>query len=271
MRLEYKTLKLAGHGNRENTRRLATMWERFQWPEKRLKTMGPFLEMALWKDKSRRIIDHAGGIGTESIYLLEKGYCLDCTNEIDPYFSKIAEERAKQGGFRLNIAHYNWLEYHKHFRKKSFDAGINVGSNHGYFSTAEELGEALDNLCWVLSPGGVYVADTRNTEYIWHEREKILGGNFRYSANYVYCENGVVGIPVRISDGTYDMEYTDVTTGKKAHICNLGLTLGLQKDLEKRFEKVFLFSDFKPGYDSRADFFQFVCACRVQKTAVPVK
>lgn len=93
------------------------------------------------------------------------------------------------------------------------------------------------------------------------EKEKILKGKFRYSGKYVYCGKKVHAKPIEITENKAVMEYSRGAANKKAYLALYPFKKGeLKKLLKKtRFRKITQYSDYKKGFNPKADFYTYVC------------
>lgn len=246
--------------NSGNSKIIAGMWNDFVNAKKRMQSEGPFLLEHL--GMRRRVFDACLGTGADSIFLLKNGYGVT-SNELDRHFIPRAVENSRKEGVRLDVVSHDWRELTVHLATESFDAVICLGNSLTYlFDRADQL-RALRNFFSIMEEAGVLLLDVRNYEYMLREREAILGRReFRYSGRYVYCGTDKVQVlPVEITSGRIRLEFLHLQTRKKGHLLvypfGLDELRGLLKDAG--FSGVSLFSDYRPGFDSSADFYQFVC------------
>ncbi len=240
----------------ENSRKLAGMWGAFIGWDKRLHAEGPFLLEQLGKRGCRRVFDAALGDGAVSIFLIKNGFEV-VSNELDSEFRKVAMENARREGIRLDVTEHYWQDLHRHFRGGSFDAVICEGNSLCCEPSNKGRKKAVQNFHYLLEKGGMLDIDERNFGYILGQREEILGGNFRYSGNFIYCGERIHALPVKISGREVVMQYTDETGGKRGYLSIYPFKGGELVSLLRSsgFSSVESFSDFKPGFDPNADFF----------------
>ncbi len=262
--MKYKYI--AGHPenfntNSRNSKIAAGMWDDFVNAKKRMESEGPFLLGHLGK-RHQRVFDACLGTGADSIFLLKNGYDVT-SNELDRHFMRRAVENSRKEGVRLNALRYDWRELAAHLATKKFDAVMCLGNSLTYLFKRMDQFVALRNFFKILKDSGVLILDTRNYDYILDERQSILeNGNFRYSGNYVYCGiDKVHAAPVQISENGVLLEFTDLQTGKKAHLAVYPFRRRELHDLlaDTGFASISLFSDYRPGLNPNADFYQFVC------------
>lgn len=245
----------------ENSRKLAGMWGAFVDRDRRLLTEGPFLLEQLGKRGCRRVFDAALGDGAVSIFLVKNGFEV-VSNELDSEFRKVALENAGRDGIRLNVTAHYWQDLHRHFGQGSFDAVICEGNSLCCEPSPKGRRKAVQNFHYVLGQEGMLEIDERNFGYILGQRETILGGNFRYSSNFIYCGGRIHALPVRILDREVVMQYTDEKDGKRGYLSIYPFKEGELVSLLRSagFSSVESFSDFKPGFDASADFHMHVAA-----------
>lgn len=242
-----------------NSRKLSSIWGDFINWDKRLETEGPFLLSQLKRHGCRRVFDAALGEGVVSIFLLKNGFDV-ISNELDPEFRKRAAANAKREGVVLDIRSHFWQDIHKHLKKETFDAVICDGNSLCCENRASGRQAAVRNFHLILRKGGILEVDERNFDYIIRNRTEIMGGNFRYSGNFIYCGDRIHAIPVRIATSNVIMQYTDIASGKGGRLRIYPFKDGELVSLLKteNFHSVETFSDFKPGIDLTADFFMHV-------------
>jgi SAM-dependent methyltransferase len=242
-----------------DSRILAGMWNDFVNAKKRMESEGPFLLRHLSSHKN--VFDAALGTGADSIFLLDKGYAVT-GNEIDRHFRTIAMKNLRQANLFMPITKYDWLNLDAKTEKGSFDAVLCLGNSLTYLFERYAQFRALSNFAKILKDGGVLILDVRNYEYMLENQRDILtNGGFRYSGNYVYCGiDSVHAKPVAISDSEITMEYEHITTRKKAYLYLYPFRLTELHGLlaVAGFSVIRVFSDYVPGLDRDADFYQFV-------------
>lgn len=243
-----------------NSQNLVSMWSDFIDWEKRRKGEDGFLVKQLKKHNCRSVFDSCLGDGADSIYLLKQGFDVT-SNEIDTVFSKKAKENAKKYGVELKITDYDWRELDKNRQQSAFNAISCMGNSFTYIFDKKDQHKTLKNFYRLLTDGGILIIDERNYQYMLDNRKDILNGNFRYSKKYVYCGDDVICIPTIIEDNKIKLTYTDTKTKKTAKLIGYPFKKGelLRLLKEVGFRNIEMFSDYKPGFDSKADFYQYVC------------
>ena len=249
--------KARGNYNSED---IVSLWTDFIDWEKRRAGEGGFLANVLRKNGCHKIFDASLGDGVDSIFLIKEGFEVT-SNEIDKVFMGRAKENAEKEGIDLNITSYDWLELEDYSERGSFDAVICMGNSITYLFEEDNQLKVLRNFCGLSRDGGLLLIDERNYQYMLDNRREILGGDFRYSGDFVYCGEKVHGRPVEIGEELVKMEYTDTRNQKVGHLCLYPFRKGELKSLLDKtgFKKIEQYSDYSGSYTSEADFYQYVC------------
>ncbi|MCR4368729.1 MAG: class I SAM-dependent methyltransferase [archaeon] len=241
-----------------NSMALVDMWADFiDWKKRRQGEDG-FLKKTLLENNCQRIFEACLGDGCDTIYLLKEGFEVT-SNDLDLLFIKKAQENARREKVKLNITSYDWRELGKHF-EKSFDAVICLGNSLTYLFDEKDRLKTLTQFRKMLVNGGILIIDERNYQYILDNNKAILKGDFRYSANYVYCGNKVHGTPIEITPEKVVFEYSDTARKRKARLELYPFKRGELLNLLKKagFKKISQYSDYKKTYSKNADFYQYV-------------
>ena len=252
-------------------RALAANWEEFISPSDRLKLEGPFLLDILEPYKNGRILDGAAGIGCESIYLNEKGFNI-FPNEIERELREIAENIAKKRGIPQAILQYDWKSIGDEISTPYFEAMLVLGNSLCLVLDAEDRRHCLEQFVKVIKPGGMFVVDERNFPYIIENKKHILKNpvkNFRYSREAMYCERSIRGVPYNIGDDKVTFIYfkngrevKNLDEARENRVGYLEMYPFKKGELaqlleECGFARVQKYSDFKKGYNDKADFFTY--------------
>ncbi len=243
-----------------NSKALVEMWKDFIDWDKRRKGEGDFFLKQFKKHNVKKVFDSSLGDGVDSIHLIKKGFDVT-SNEIDETFLNKALENAKRDGVNLKVTKLDWRKLDEKNVENSFGAVICLGNSLTYIFDEKDQLKTISQFKRILKPGGILVIDERNYQYILDNREEILKGNFKYSGKYVYCGEFVHGRPIEISDKKVKFEYTDERDGKKGYLVLYPFKRGELSSLLVRsgFNSVEQFSDYKPGFNPEADFYQYVC------------
>ena len=243
-----------------NSKTLVEMWGDFIDWKKRRKGENGFLKKILEKNNARDVFESCLGDGCDSIYLIKEGFEVT-SNDLDVEFIKKAQENARKENVKLNITSFDWRELEKHFEKEKFDAVLCLGNSLTYLFKKPDRLKTLKQFYKILKKGGVLVIDERNYQYFLDNKEQILGGNFIYSGKYVYCGNKVHGKPIEIKKNKVVMEYADTLRKKKGHLTLYPFWKGEMLLLLKTagFKEIAQYSDYKKGFNQKADFYTYVC------------
>ncbi|NBC06552.1 MAG: methyltransferase domain-containing protein [Bacteroidetes bacterium] len=145
---------------------------------------------------SARILDLACGKGRYSRHLASKGYEVV---GVDLSPKSIAEAK-RLDGERL---HFYVHDMRESLPEKNFDYIFNFFTSFGYFDTEEEDLQTLQHVREGLKPGGTFVLDFFNAQYVQQqltgrERKTVEGVNFDL---YKRIEGGKVVKTIHFVDG----------------------------------------------------------------------
>lgn len=228
--------------------------------KRRRKGEGGFLRKVLESHSCRKVFNSCLGDGCDSIYLLKEGYDV-LSNDLSVAFIRKAQENARRHSVKLAVTGHDWRELERHFPEGAFDAVLCLGNSLTHLFRHKDQLATLRNFRHILRRGGILLIDERNYQYILDKRKEILEGNFKYSYKYVYCGKKVIGYPVKISPRKVVFEYLNKGNGNTHHLelypFRRGELPGLLK--EAGFSEVTQYSDYKKGFNSRADFYTYVC------------
>lgn len=257
-----ETSELAEYAeSEENSRIRAEIWGDFVgWDERRRGENG-FLINQLKNHHARTVLDVALGDGVDTIYLLKQGFEVS-SNEVDPAFRQKAVENARREGFSIVPATLDWRRLGQEYPENSQDAIICLGNSLTCLFGRENQLYALRQFHRVLAPGRVLLIDERNYRRILDNREDAMSGKLHSSGKHLYTGTAMVGARfLEIGDEQIIIEYEHKGSGKKAYYkvypFKKGKLFGLLK--EAGFSKIKKFSDYEPGVNSDADFYQYVC------------
>jgi SAM-dependent methyltransferase len=190
---------------------MAEAWSDYVDAPRRLATLGPFLTQILAEFGSRaRILDAAAGIGTDSLWLLQNGFTDVTSNEIEPAFESLMLENFRAAGYSgPQTLHTDWRELSLHYPAPVFDVVLVLGNSLCLVDDTADQHACLEQFYSVLRPGGMFVVDERNWEYLMREREAIQRdpiANFT-SPRVMYCGELVRSYPKPISDHTVTLTF----------------------------------------------------------------
>lgn len=249
---------------------LSEHWDQYVNCPKRLEKEGPFLSEILnsiMQDKPRNkvhVLDAAAGIGCETAFLLKEGYRVT-SNEIDRKLVNILfENLSQEQRAKVDITTYNWIQMSLRFGNNKFDAILVLGNSLCLIHDEETRKDCLEQFYGILNPGGKLIIDQRNFEKILANTPDVLNMNYFYqeaiySGRYMYCGTKVKGWPSKLNGNIITFSYgpdPDHVYG------NLEMYVlkndDLLEHLRTKFVNIEVYSDFKSGLDTKADFFTFV-------------
>lgn len=235
--------------------KLLRMWEKAT-PWKVRKESTEFLISQLRKNQCKNVYDLCLGGGIEAVALALNGFNV-FGNEIDPRYTKIADDKAKKQGIDLILTAYDWRELPS---TPKFDSAIMWGNSLIYLEKEKDRRIALNKVYSLLNEKGLFIIDHRNFDYILKEREDALRDKFRYSGKHLYEIDRVNVYPIEVTDNSVLFEYFDRETGEKDYISHYPLKEEETKRLliETGFRKVETFYDFQQEKPEHYDFVQHV-------------
>jgi len=180
---------------------------------------------------------------------------------LDEIFIKKALENAKKHNVKLKIFELDWRDLTKEISEQSFDAVLCLGNSLTCLFGHENQIAALKQFYLILKEKGILIIDERNYQYILDNREEILKGNFCYSGKYQYCGQYVHSRPIEIEDDHIRSILWDERTNKKAYFVAHPFKRGELKNLLEAvgFRKILQYSDYRLKYNTKADFYSYVC------------
>ncbi|HTT95467.1 MAG TPA: class I SAM-dependent methyltransferase [Solirubrobacterales bacterium] len=187
-------------------RELAEEWINYLDPESRSSSgVGTFLSDVL--SGRRFILDAAGGIGADSVYLLSKGYHVT-TNEVDELLRAQAEQYASSQQVRLNMIGLLWEDLPEQLRgNMKFEAILCLGNSLCLVDDTRSRVECLRAFRSILVDGGILVIDERNFQLMLDNAHSIEADpieNFPASTrgDVMYQGKKVRGYPAHIDRAT---------------------------------------------------------------------
>lgn len=208
------------------------------------------------------VFDGCLGSGWETIHYAQHG--LKVTgNDLDTDFIRMACANADSNRVDFRATNFDWRDLYRHFEAEAFDGISCTGNSLTYVFGRKQQLLALANFYHLLPKGGVLIVDERNYKYILDNRREILdNGNFRYTKKTLYCGPKVHGHPAEITDDYVLMQYDHVDYPGEPGYLKLYPFKGGELQallLETGFGRVYMFSDYRPGYHEDADFHHYVC------------
>ena len=241
---------------------LALRWDDYVDCRKRLLLEAPFLKNVLGENHNIRILDAAMGLGCESIYLAKEGYNNICGNEIDSRLLLQANRKAERLHVPLPTSQYYWEELADRYVPESFDVILMLGNSLCLINNPKTQLLICNNIFNILSKNGKFIVDQRNFNYMFDERNRILNGEYKYSAKYMYCESSIRGIPIIIEKGRVRLECIDKKT--KDILGFFDMFPFLDDELERLtiaagFKDIQTYYDFKISKKNPWEFKTLVC------------
>lgn len=187
-------------------RELAEEWINYVDPKTRSsEAVGEFLNHAL--TGKRFVLDAAGGIGCDSVYLLSKGFHVT-TNEVDELLRAQAEKYASSQNFRLNMIGLLWEDLPDQLPgNMQFEAILCLGNSLCLVDDTRSRVQCLKAFQSILVDGGVLVIDERNFQLMLdnaHSMEADPITNFPAArhGDVMYRGRKLRGYPAHIDKGT---------------------------------------------------------------------
>ena len=121
-----------------------------------------FMERALALAPGSRILDLCCGHGRHALLLAGRGYSLTGVDFSDRAL-RLARRRAQRAGLPVR-----WLkrDMRRIAFREEFDAVVNVFTSFGYFESDAENEDVLRRVAAALRPGGCFLIDHINREYL---------------------------------------------------------------------------------------------------------
>lgn len=217
--------------------------------------------IGLGMDNELRVFDSCLGLGFNAIKLAKQGYDVR-GNEIDPVFARGVRDKLKQEGLDIHVTEFDWRELTDSVPKESQDSVLCLGNSICYLFDSESQRKALKNFYDFLKEDGALLIDERNFQYMHDHVQEIRDGSFTFPGKYGQAGTSVhTAEPIEITEDYLQIKFT---TPDKEKIAVLAFypfkrhqLLGLLR--ETGFSKIEMYSDYTPGYNSEADFYQYVC------------
>ena len=121
-----------------------------------------------------RVLDSACGIGADALALARRGFNVTAS---DASASMVAEarRRSKAFGVEIEITQSSWPELPDRVCGP-FDLVLCLGNSIVHTGTRSNMISALTGIKQVLGPQGILVVDSRNWEYLYASRPRIVPG-----------------------------------------------------------------------------------------------
>jgi 2-polyprenyl-3-methyl-5-hydroxy-6-metoxy-1,4-benzoquinol methylase len=146
-----------------------------------------------------RVFDASAGVGVESVALQQKGYDVT-SNEIDWTLMRQARAyAAEQGVGTMPMTSYDWRHLETEIEPATYDVVLCLGNALACLLDPEEMKKCLRGFRSILKDGGMLILDERNYRDMISRREEMLGSEFRFNGNVVYCSDDISAKPQSIS------------------------------------------------------------------------
>lgn len=121
-----------------------------------------------------RVLDSACGIGADALALARRGFNVTAS---DGSASMVAEARRRcvQSGVEMDITQSSWQDLPERV-PGAFELILCLGNSIVHTATKSKMISSLEGIKQVLGPEGVLVVDSRNWEYLYETRPRIITG-----------------------------------------------------------------------------------------------
>jgi SAM-dependent methyltransferase len=121
-----------------------------------------FVEDTLDLKPSSSILDLCCGTGRHAVLLAKRGFEVTAQDLSESYLER-ASQAAEAAGVGLSVAHSDMRSIPF---EAAFDAVINMFTAFGYLESEEEDGKVLREIAKALKPGGRFLLDLLNREWV---------------------------------------------------------------------------------------------------------
>ncbi len=121
-----------------------------------------FVVQALELHPQASLLDLACGHGRHALPMAQKGFAVTGL-DLSAYHLRVARKAARQAGVRLRLVQSDMRDIPF---QAEFDAVINMYTAFGYFETDEEDFRVIEAVSGALKPGGRFLIDTINREWL---------------------------------------------------------------------------------------------------------
>jgi len=264
---------------------LASRWEEYVYPDRRVKNLKPFLDQVLSAKKGEEILDAAVGVGCEIVMLRNDGWRVR-GNEFEESFRRVARKYGANHAIAgLELDGSDWTQLRGVYGPDRFGAVLVLGNSICLLPTIGAIKRAIQEFYGVLKPSGILVVDERNFT-------RILASESQYADNptagssrrrVMYCGTTVRGCPVDIDaagkrviwacyeNGSGDVSWSSLqkkTIGEfELYAFDEGELTGILR--ECGFTDVTLYSDLSrtPGRSEDAAFITYVATKPARPTS----
>jgi len=168
-----------------------------------------------------------------------------------------ARKNAERAGVGLRCYNVDWLDLSV---PNHYSAVLCVGNSLTYLFEKQKQMKDLSNLSSQLQGGGTFIIDERNYQYMF-DTKRNMPDDFEYFGKYKLSQDDVRLTPIFIKNGEVGMRARSQESGNtldmKFYSFKRNELLGLLR--ETGFRAIEQFSDYEPGFNAYADFYQYVC------------
>lgn len=186
-------------GWKQYSKKKVQLWDDFiDWDRRKAGESRFFVEM-LRKHNVTKILDIACGSGYDSIRLSKEGFIVKSCDG-SKVMIRMARENAKANGVRLDVCQCDWRNLVEKFHER-FDAVICLGNSFTHLFSAPDRRSVLNQIYFLLNPGGVLIIDQRNYDYL-------QAHGYKSKHKYVYCSKNFTVDIVKNEKSLIKVRYT---------------------------------------------------------------
>jgi SAM-dependent methyltransferase len=134
-----------------------------------------------------RVLDCACGIGADAIALVRRGYNVTASDGSANMVTE-ARRRSRQFGIEINMRQSSWQDLPERV-PGAFELALCLGNSIVHTETKSNMIASLEGIKKVLSPGGVLVIDSRNWEYLYQSRPRIITNGHVIERQGIRCSS----------------------------------------------------------------------------------
>ena len=166
------------------------------------------IEQTIGRDTDRRVLDLGCGSGRHAISFARRGY-KDVTG-VDLSSTLLNEAKVSADALGLDV---RFIERDmRELPSETFDLVVNLFTSFGYFDKDEENALVIANVASHLNPGGYFVIDFLNSQFVREHLvahdERVLPGGARLEQSR-WIENGRIEKRLLIRNGLEAQEYIE--------------------------------------------------------------
>jgi glycine/sarcosine N-methyltransferase len=194
-------------------------WDELVDCRARMQRLGPFLLKQLQALRGCVVLDAAVGIGCELPYLLRRGFVV-IGNELQPEFRHEALKRFQAESAGIPILASPWSDLTDYLPRRSVGAILLLGNSIPLLATVQDQERVCEVFRELLVPGGVFIVDHRNFDYILEKKDEFLAGKRAFSGRAMYCGSTLRATPIQISDQLVRIACIDPHDGREIGHCD---------------------------------------------------